>query len=292
MKSAFTLKVHSGSAVAISLLYITVMLVMILGVTSLLAKIIKSNGYITQSIQASYNSESALELALYELRMRREGYERTQDPKSIPFLDNPTPKNNTYFYSIEYKGKETTNSKIKYPQQESLLIGKKQIALYYDQRTSSGGSEIISIDDTTPVIISTHDSSNSSGDPCVIIKISGQRVDNAIFEAVSTTLECNTSQPLLSLSGKDTTDITQDNSRILPFMTFLKEHKEIIMEVKSIYKRTPGIEFTISSPQRDISTLYKTVYAGGRFNDLEVRRKILLEQDQTPEILSSVILHD
>lgn len=275
----------TGSALAFSLLYIALLLVLIIGISALITRIFKVNGYITQSIQAGYSSESAFELALYDLKMHREGYENLQLFQGGQ-IDHPA--SSSLGYKIEYRNTQDPDNKITVP----LSNNKRQFALFFEDKDGVKDLENFSLNYWVDGPPSTAYKPSMRPDECMELRVSGKKGNE--YETVTAHVACPESA--VSLSDTDfyqrTTEAPSTQTKI-SLRNFLSTHKENYMVVNlispALSNNTSEIVNLHLSTDKTIASFNKTITTLGRYNNLEIKRKVTFSQDQTPDLLSIAI---
>lgn len=280
----FTTK-KQGSALAFSLLYIALLLILIIGVSALVTRIFRVNGYITQSVQAAYNSESAFELALYDLKMHREGYEDTQMFQGTQ-INYPTPS--SLGYKIEYRNTEDPDNKITVP----LSNNKRQFALFFEDKDGIKDLENFSLNYWIDGPLATSYKPTTKADECMELRLTGKK--GTEYETVTAHVLCpNTPSPLVDTPFYQRSSASSSNQTTITLREFISTHKENYMVANLI---SPAIDTTITpeislhlSSDKTIASFDKTITTIGRYNNLEIKRKVTFPQDQTPDLLSIAI---
>lgn len=276
-----------GSALAFSLLYMALLLILIIGVSSLVTRIFRVNSYITQSMQASYNSESAFELALYDLKMHREGYENTQ---TLHGSQTGSPATSSIGYKIEYRNTEDKDRKISVP----LSNDKRQFALFFEDNNKI--EDLNATSDLTYWIdgqVSSSYQTSSDPEECMELRLTGKKDDD--YETVIAHVRCDNTPTSLLDKKFNQRDITQPtNSTTISLKDFVASHKENYMVANLIQpakSNTPDNSITLhlSSANGTIASFNKTITTVGKYNNLEIKRRVQFSQDQTPDLLSVAI---
>lgn len=281
-----------GSALAFSLLYIALLLIVVVGMSYLIGRSFKINTYITENIQAAYNSESAFELGLYSLKLHREGFEDTKhyQGKDIGFGSSDK---GALDYSITYQTSPTKNT-LEVP----ISNSDRQFALFYENNKGniSEKNPIISATGknftlklTLPPTLSSILSQNQN--TCLQLKLSGKK--GALYETVSTSLPCHESPHSLSSQSFIGQNIGSSSPQKMTLEEFLTSHTEVYMIARiipALPESTENIRLTLT-PGETIASYEKQITSVGRYNSLEVTREVLFPQDQSPDLLSIAIMH-
>lgn len=269
-----------GSTLAFSLLYIALLLILIVGISYLISRAFKTQQYITQGMQASYNAESALELALYNAKLHREGYEQHRyfPTSTIGFGKSDQ---GALDYEVIFTNPAHEEQAI------PLTNTDRQVALFYETDALSAfqNNSDLSLDFRTKDLpISIQNTTK-----CIELKLSGKQ--GSTFETIGTTLPC--SQDLQNIDNHLFSDGAQTNKGLITHATdFIKTHTEIYLVARLLPNLTedkkPSLLIKTSSKT---SSYNKKVTATGRYNNLEIMKEMIIPQDQSPDILSMAIWH-
>lgn len=273
-----------GSALAFSLLYIALLLIMIIGVSTLMTRIFRVNSYITQSVQAGYNSESAFELALYDLKMHREGYEKTKifEGSKIDYPDQ-----SSLGYKIEYRNTQD-QGKITVP----LSNNKRQFALFFEDGADIKDLRNFSLNYWTDGSLQTLFEPLTQSNECMELRLTGK--NGSEYETVTTHVACpQTSTPLGEVKFFQRKADSPTIQTEVSLKDFISSHTENYMVANLIpplkdKDRSSDMKLYLSSDQT-IASFDKVITTIGRFNNLEIKRKVTFPQDQTPDLLSVAI---
>ena len=262
-----------GSTLAFTLLYIALFLILIVGVSYLLGKGLRVQRNIEQGIQASYNAESGIELALYEGKLHREGYEHQAFHKST---DIGLRTAGAIDYSIEY---------ITAPQETGTMDisnSDRQIALF-----SESTDPTMSAPTSLSFFMSNIPNTLAEKSQCLEVKLSGKK--DSAYHTISTTLPCSTQEKSLDTYRFTDTSI-MNKGLVTKSSDFLKEHKEVYLIVRVIPTLAQTSTLHIQA-DRPISSYLRRISATGRQQDLEITKRLRIPQDQSPDILSMALFH-
>lgn len=256
---------HSGSIMTITLVYISLLLMSILGLFLSLSNLIRLQANTVDSIQSSYLADSGLELGLMELHLRGEGYENHIDNLEIG-------DGKSIDYSINYRTKQGI------PLVFDSTTSTKTLALYYDT-----GEKIIDNNGNNNTYITLE---NNMGSPsCAKLRLIGQSSDGS-YESISSDGNCRPRSPqgkqcmdnaiqscAQSIPGVSFSDIVDNSVRSSnatlankqeSFKSFLDTHTNVKIEIKPIIASKEDILFAvIQSPGRTIASYQNQIFSTG-----------------------------
>ncbi|MFN7160950.1 MAG: hypothetical protein ACK4NC_05095 [Candidatus Gracilibacteria bacterium] len=276
-----------GSALAFSLLYIALMLILIIGISALVTRIFRINSYITQSVQAGYNSESAFELALYDLKMHREGYESTQLFQGSQ-INYPSASN--LGYKIEYRSSQDPDNKITVP----ISNNKRQFALFFEDKNTIKDLSNVSLNYWIDGPLATTYKPLSAANECMELRLTGK--NGTEYETVTAHVACPDTPTALGQAPifyqKNSAGTSKSQVSLRDFISTHKENYMVANLISPVTSSmsTPEIYLHISSDTANtIASFNKTITTVGRYNNLEIKRKVTFPQDQSPDLLSVAI---
>ncbi len=274
MKTSLTYK-KEGSVIAITLVFIAVLMATVIGVSFLLSKLLSSGTLVVDGIKAGYNTESSLELALYQLKVRREGFE---DKRDITIAEG---KGN---YEIKYS--TPALEKIEHtfePGRDTLSL-----ALYRDippniVDINEGPFDIkLLIKQATTV---------SSGD-CARMRLIGRKGDQ--YQAISKTYRCSPGNTPASIIGDkdDSARLLGSNTTTLSFEEFIRTHEEVKMEIKDLKQdASNALLVTVvtgtGNTSKDIAGKHKIITATGSSGNVVIKKQVETLQDQVLNLLTN-----
>lgn len=278
---------REGSVIAITVLFMSFLLIGIVGAAYLLSSHLRITSLGADFLQASYNAESGLEVALYEIKHRREGYE---SERNIAWDTESSSQS-----SIEYRMK--ANDTITLP----LLGTTRKLALFYEDGATGNLEQMSSKPNLWPQL--TVYSSKTEPENCLDVNLIGKLRSDGSFESISTPLPCaqKGSAPISLSSLKD---ITPSNASSTPgqdytFMDFLTKHDDVLLLIGDISLNSEvSVDFSLTgasdTPQdlpRTIANPSLKIEATGTYRNTNILKGIELPQDKLPDILSRVIVY-
>jgi len=262
---------HNGSVIAITVLFMSFLLIGIVGAAYLLSSHLRVTSLGADYLQATYNAESALELSLFELKHRREGYERP--PLELSWTPGEPPQN-LLRSEISYRVKEDK------PEEIPLSGGSRKLALFYEDVDGT----IHDLKDMRGLTmeLGAYAQQPSTG-TCLEVRLVGKYEQTGEFDSISTSLPCakDSLRALGSLVDPLQRTSALPSNQPYPFDQFIQDHTEVLLLVNDYPDslRGAGATSTIASPQ-------KSVVAEGIFGGSVIRKGITLWQDQLPDLLS------
>lgn len=238
-------------------------------------------------LQATYNAESALELSLYQLKHRREGFEATTS------LSDSTPgksPKNTIDAEIQYRLTPATKT-IDIP----LDAGSKKLALYFED--SRGELQNLRTMPGLSISLTAKGTANKTG-KCAEVNLVGVTKEippgrtNKEFESISSEIACNVPTKLANIIDENPRTYTvSSTTATYPFGQFIQDHDSILLLMNGssndnhIALEVQGVNSTntIASPSR-------SVIATGSYGSVVIRKFIELSQDQLPDLFSRVLV--
>lgn len=270
-----------GSVIAITLVFIAILMATVIGVSFLLAKLLSSGGLVVDGIKAGYNAESGLEVALYQLKMRREGFE---DKREMNLGEGKAD------YSIAYKTAPLTPITHTFNKGNDTL----SLALYRDIPTKSTITDINEA--SYDVKVNFKQKISNTPTPCAKLRLIGRTGDT--YEAISKTYNCSLSSSTTSILGD-----RDDSARLLDtpsgssvtsvqFGEFIRNHKEVKVEIKDLKQDDSNpLEMTLvtglGASSKEIASLRKVVTATGSSGNVTVKKLVDSQQDQVLSLLTN-----
>lgn len=281
-------ELQKGSVIAITVLFMSFLLIGIVGAAYLLSLHLRITSLGTDYLQATYNAESALELSLYQLKHRREGYE-TDDTLAWKSATGPQ-ENDTpdrMKSSIVYRMEPGEIASI------PLLGSSSKIALFYEDKTGII-HDLKSMSGLMPEL-SVSTGQTEIGD-CLEVNLVGVFGTDHKTESISTTLPCTGPNSFVNLGS-----LKDDNPRTYslaagqpyPFDKFLATHTEVLLllnDASQSQKAQVQLRLRNGSEQQTVSSPMKKVTAEGTFGTTVIRKFIEIPQDQLPDLLSRVLV--
>lgn len=277
-----------GSVIAITVIFMSFLLIGIVGAAYLLSSHLRITSLSGDYLQASYNAESALELALYRLKHRFEGYEGgrldTWDKASEALT-------NSMKSTISYHMKP--GEKVTIP----LNGGSRQLALFYEDTVGENIHDLSSMNNTTPLLAGFPIAPATAAGNCLEVNLAGTYTGtgaaNGSVESISTDLPCSaTPTSVDTLTDPYPFTASKQQGQPYPFREFLNTHKQVYMLVKDT-SSSQKAQLTIQLPSGANGTIahpIAEVVAEGIYGTTIIRKFIKLPQNQTADITGSVLV--
>lgn len=280
-----TNSLQPGSVIAVTVLFMSFLLVGLVGAAYLLSSQLRITSLGAEYLQATYNAESALELSLYSLKHRREGYETTT---SLPLSEPGKSPASTLESKIQYRLTPETA-------RFTLGGGAKKLALYYEE--ASGSLRNLSDMPGLHLLMTAKGTPDGMGN-CLEVNLVGltkgipQGRTSREYESISAEMRCGTQADLTSLKDDNPRTYTvADSTKGYSFRQFLQEHTEVLLLINGKDPaNTAEIIVQGVTPTETLASASKEVIATGKFGSVIIRKFVTLTQDQLPELFSRVLV--
>lgn len=275
---------HKGSVIAVTVLFMSFLLIGIVGAAYLLSSHLRVTSLSADYLQATYNAESALELSLYELKHHREGYERS--PLAIAW-DPTAPLDNGFISTIAYRIMDGQ------PIEVPLEGGIQKFALYYE--LEDGTLRNIKDMQGLQVRLQGKTTQATASQDCLQVRLSGRYTQQGkdVFESITANAPCNQNIDLKSLEDTNPRTESLPLGQPYPFAQFLRNHEEVILLVQDtstqgntlLDLQVQGVttSATLAHPKKKIVT---EGTSGGSI----IRKTIEIYQDQLPTLLTNSLV--
>lgn len=287
-------KLHQGSVIAVTVLFMSFLLIGIVGAAYLLSSHLRIASLGTDYLQATYNAESGMELALYQLKHRREGFAPV--PQEISLAKGPKEPKNSIKSSISYLI-EPNQPPISIPLKKKLNSGAMNMALFYEDAKSTQIHDLTTQRSLIPKV-SMYATKGDTLNNCMELNLTGRPTEKSTFafESISAQVPCNAKddlKPLSSFTDKESSTDTKALGAPYSFGDFLQNHTEVILAVKDISDSQDGtFQFKLENNSKDVTIAhpFKTVVSEGIYGDTLIKKSIKdLPQEQTAGNLFNVI---
>ncbi len=264
-------KYKKGSVIAITLIYISLLLIAVVALFFGITQLIRIEGLAKDNLQAGYTAESGIELGLLAISLREAGYQ-------LPKKDIALTSDDTMHIDISYRNTLPLGVTISDP--AHILSA----ALYYDN-----GTKIIDNDGTNDTYLTLQ--SNLGKPDCAKVRLIGKN-STGEYDSISSTERCYVREakgtaclnnptytcddPLPGISFdliKDTSARNSSSKSSQTFKEFINTHTENKIEVKALdASSTDPVFVGLYSPGRTQSSYQYSITSKGEHGRSSVQQ--------------------